>query len=374
MSKGGGGGGSTTTVQKADPWVGLQAPLHALYDQSLNWYNSGGPQYYPGSTIAPVSNPAIEQSLNMGASTANVGVPGYVGDAQRELSQTMAGRDLRQNPGFNQLEAFGNGAYLNTDPSRGYFSDAASGKYLNEQNPYLSGLYHNATDPMVQQFQQAIAPGIGSQFSAAGRTGSGAHQAAMGNAEDSLGRGLASAASSIYGNAYEAERNRQQQAAGQLSSQDQFARNMQMQGALGQSSIYNTERGLAQQAQLAMPQFASQVKDIGYNDAAKMLGIGQFQQGQQQQQIDADRARFDYNQNLPLQRLQALNQLLQGGSAYNSMSSSGKQNVNRNPFAGAIGGAAMSNALGGMFGGDIGGAMMGPMGLIGGALLGGLFG
>lgn len=374
MSKGGGGGGSTTTVQKADPWSGLQTPLKALYDQSLNWYNSGGPQYYPGSTIAPVNNPQIQQGLNMGMGTANVGVPGYVGDAQQQLSQTAAGRDLRQNPGFNTLEAFGNGAMLGTDPSQGYFSDAAGGKYLDQQNPYLSGLFHNATDPMVQQFQQAIAPGIASQFSAAGRTGSGAHQTAFTNAEDSLGRGLANAASSIYGNAYENERQRQQAAAGQLSQQDQFGRNMQMQGALGQSNIYNTERGLAQQAALAMPQYASQVKDIGYNDAAKMLGVGQFMQGQQQQQIDADRARFDYNQQLPLQRLQALNQLLQGGSVYAGGTSQSNNNMNRNPFAGAIGGAAMSNALGGMFGGDIGGAMMGPMGLLGGALLGGLFG
>lgn len=58
MGGGSKGGGSTTTVQKADPWSGVQPYLTSAYSQLQNLYGGGtkGPAYYPGDTIADISN------------------------------------------------------------------------------------------------------------------------------------------------------------------------------------------------------------------------------------------------------------------------------------------------------------------------------
>jgi hypothetical protein len=100
------------------------------------------------------------------------------------------------------------------------------------------------------------------------------------------------------------------------------------------------------------------------------MGIGQYQQDQQQQLINAAMDRWNFNQNQPLANLQAYNQILQGGATLGSTSSNnGTQSQGRNPFTGALGGAAMGASLGSVF------PVIGTgIGAIGGALLGGLFG
>lgn len=410
MSKGGGGGGSTTTVQKADPWAGLQGPLTSLYGGAMNWYNSSGPSYYPGSTVAPL-NDTQQAALRMGRNYAGSGQNPVVGAAQSRLNSSIGGIGVDANPAYGTLQPFAGGNLVGSNPAQGIFSafangwqtnnnealpylrETAGGKYLtNQTNPYLNGMLESASRPLVSSFQNAIAPALASQFSAAGRTGSGAQSAAFGQAADALGRNLSDLSSNLFGNAYAQERQLQQGAAGQLSQIDMTGQANQLAAAGRLSDINAAERAaqlraaeditgqyqhnldLGQAAALAAPAFASSVQNMDFDKLAKLMESGQFEQNYQQQLIDANRGRYDYEQNLPLQKLQALNQLLQGGSAYSTTTSNGRTSQNRNPFAGAIGGAAMSNALGGMFGGEIGGAMMGPLGLLGGALLGGLFG
>jgi len=297
MSKGG-GGGSTTTVQKADPWSGLQGPLRDFYSNAQNWYNSGGPQYFPGDTVAAPRGLQID-ALNKGADMASAGPT-----------------QLMKNAG-STLEATAGGKYLSPD-----------------SNPYLAGMYQAAADPVVRNFKDAVTPGIASQFALGGRLGSGANQAAFNNATATLGHTLGDMANNLYGTAYGQERN------------------------------------LQQQASLAAPAF-DQAK---YNDVNKLLGIGEYQQNLAQQQLDQGKARWDFEQNRPLMNLQALNQLLQGGSVYAGSTSTGRNSMNRNPFASGLGGAFMTNALGNSIGGEFGGMLGGPWGALGGALLGGLFG
>ena len=80
---------------------------------------------------------------------------------------------------------------------RDYFNDTISGKYLNA-NPYLDG--------MVNQMRGGVTDTVNSNFSKAGRYGSGAHQGV-------LGRELANAENQLRYNAYGAERGLQHQAA-----------------------------------------------------------------------------------------------------------------------------------------------------------------
>lgn len=330
VSKGGGGGGSTTTVQKADPWVGLQPGLNALYSNAVTQFNQGAPQYYPGQTYAG-SNDNIDQAMYAGSQRAHAGSP-------------------LVNMGKDRNAATISGDYLNSYDPR--LAAVADGSFLNQQNPQLAAMYKSATDPMVEQFKNATMPGLASQFSMAGRMGSNSHMAAAEGAGNSLARGLGSASAQIYGTNFENERQRQMQA---------------MQGL---SQNRNYERGLQQQAIGMAPQLAAS----DYNDLDKLMGIGQYQQQQQQQGIDADRARFDYGQQRPSMALQQLNQILQGGMSLNGSTSSGKNSMNRNPFAGALGGAASLYGLGSVMGGPAGAMLGGPVGMLGGALLGGLFG
>lgn len=330
MSKGGGGGGSTTTVQKADPWVGLQPGLNTLYSNAVSNYNTGGPQYFPGQTLAG-DNGDINSALWAGQKRAHDGSP-LLNNAKDRFNSTIAGD------------------YVNSYDPR--LASVADGSFLNQQNPQLAAMYKSATDPMVEQFKNATAPGLASQFSMAGRMGSNSHAAAFEGAGNSLARGLGQASAQIYGNNFENERGRQMQA---------------MQGLMQNR---NYERGLQQQAMNMAPQLANS----DYNDLDKLMGIGQYQQTQQQGQINDARARYDYGQQRPGMALQQLNQILQGGMSLNGSTSQGNNSMNRNPFAGALGGSAAMYGLGGAFGGEVGSAMMGIPGLIGGALLGGLFG
>lgn len=496
MSKGGGsGGGSTTTVQKADPWVGLQPALSQLYGSALSNYQSGGPQYYPNSTLAG-TNGQIETALNQGWNTTSNNL-GELDRAKWGLQRTADGLTPWDNPAYGSLQNASSGGNIGTNPAEGllrwfgygggvgnnaaqgalqgmatgtgpanpamgtlqdmsgnsgtfgqfsngsfmggntanpYLTDEANGKYLTDQtNPYLRGLFDNASGAITDQFKNAIAPGLASQFSAAGRTGSGAAMGAFDNASNTLGRTLTNTANSIYGGAYENERQRQQQAISMLSGNYNTERGMQLQGAAGQAGVagqlgslfqgqqgqqlgaasalanlglqergqqlqgaqslaslneqeraqqlqamqtqtnqYGLERGLQQQAQLSVPQMQAAQQ----NNLSQLLGIGQYRQGQQQDQINADMARWNFGQNAPTANLQTLNQLLQGGSAYSGQQSTSNQSLNRNPFASALGGASAAYGIGSALGtgSELGGMIGGPWGLLGGALLGGLFG
>jgi len=154
---GGGGGGDTTTVQKADPWGGQQPYLTYGFQQAKNLYNTGGPQYFPNSTVTPFS-PQSELALQLTQNRALAGSP-VTTAAQGEATKTL------------------NGGYLNN-------------------NPYLDSMYNQAAGDITSRVNGA--------FGQAGRTGSGINQQVL---ADSLG----STYNNIYGSNYNNERNRMEQ-------------------------------------------------------------------------------------------------------------------------------------------------------------------
>lgn len=334
MSKGGnkGGGGTTTqTIQNADPWSGVQPYLSNLYRNADQWLGSSSPSFYPGNTVADQSVNTL-QALTRGAYRAGTGSPLDRMADQHNLETT-------------------HGDFLFSNPANGLLRDTANGAFLNK-NPHLDAMFNSATQPMVNQYQRAVLPGIASQFSAAGRFGSGLQSQAMADAAQPLGQALSSAASSIYGGAYENERNRQQDA------------------AKAYGANYNFERS----AQEGATQLAPSLAANDYNDIEKLMSIGQYHEGRAQDLINANMQRWDFNQNQPLAKLQAYNALLQGGTQFGSTSTSQKASQARNPFLGAVGGAFAGDALGGALGSAMGGAGFGPIGMGIGALLGGLYG
>lgn len=111
------------------------------------------------------------------------------------ISDTLAS----QLPGL-QEKAFGSNAGL--DAATGYNTDVLNGKYLAAGNPYLQGQIDNTNADVQGRVQ--------SQFSAAGRTGSGANV-------NALGRALAANETGLRYTDYSNERQAMGQAAGLAS-------------------------------------------------------------------------------------------------------------------------------------------------------------
>ena len=148
-----------------------------------------------------------------------------------------------------------------------------NGDYLDpNSNPAFQGALSAAIRPITDAFSKEVMPGIDSSFSAAGRYGSGAQMGAYGDAQTNLGRSI-----------------------GDVSS------NMAM-------GLYNNERGNQMTALGMAPDMANQdYKDIS------MLGLaGQGMDTYNQQLIDAEKAKYDYNANKDLSWLQNYIGLLGG--------------------------------------------------------------
>lgn len=326
-----GGGGSTQTVQKADPWAGLQPYLlgqdgfAGLYPSALEWFNSSNPSYYPGQTVASPS----WQTLNAEQRATNLATGG--GDnpwtQQNVLDRGMEAQDYLKN-------VMG-GKYLN--------SGTASGQYLNS-NPYLDKMVDAAASGVTRNFNKAVLPGIASQFATGGRYGSGQQLQGLSDASLNLGTTLSNQSTNIYGNAYNMERQLQEAA---------IAR----------------ERGYQNVASAALPQLAQGLDQFSQN---RQLGninllnqVGSAQTARNQANINADVERYNYGQNLPLTKLQAFSQLLQGfggGTTTNTQTGSGSFLSN------ALGAGMLGNSIYNLAGGAAGlGGLFGGAGMLGGA-------
>ncbi len=138
--KGGGDGGSPTTAQTVTsstaPWSGQQPYLSFGFQQAQDLYNRGGPQYYAGDTLAPVSGDTT-QALALQAQRALAGSP-----------LTTAA----------QANALG----------------TAQGDYLSAGNPYLQNMFNSIAD--------TVRPSVTGSFEGAGRYGSGAYANALASA------------------------------------------------------------------------------------------------------------------------------------------------------------------------------------------------
>lgn len=92
-------------------------------------------------------------------------------------------------------------------------TDTAGGNFLASGNPHFADMYRTSTQPMIDQFNEQIAPGIDASFSGAGRYGSGLYAQARNSADTTLTRGLGDVSSQLGFQVYDAERGRQMQAA-----------------------------------------------------------------------------------------------------------------------------------------------------------------
>lgn len=250
------------TVNKVEPWAPLKPYLIGAADDAKKLYGQGTPDYYPGNAVAPMSSYS-RQGLDALAQRGAYGSD-LSRSAQDELTNTI------------------------------------SGNYLNS-NPYLQGAINTAIQPITNAFSSQVMPGIDSNFSDAGRYGSGLQGQAYNDANAQLGQQI-----------------------GNVSTQMAYQN-------------YGDERQRQMQAMLFAPEMAAQdYKDIlALQDAGK--GYDQYNQGL----IDADMAKYDYNQNADYNWLSNYIGLL-GGFPGNSSTSTAK--TPRPSTLETVGGYILSNA------------------------------
>lgn len=300
-----GGGGSTTTVQKADPWAGQQPYLQDIFQQAQQLYNAGG----MAPNYYPGQTVADQSQWTQNALQMQADRAQHgsplIDNASNAMNNITTGQALQNNQGLNVLN-----------------------QLSQEDNPYVDELYNRANS----QAQSAI----NGNFSSAGRYGSGAHAAASADAANNL-------ANEMYSSLWD-KRADAAQAAGQL---------------------YNT--GIGQQ--VVAGQTGQQLANQAYTDAAALGQAGAAMDDYNQQKINADIDRYNYNQQQALLALQNYNNLIQG-SYGGTTTTTGQQQTGGgsklgNVAGGALSGASLGGSIGGPWGAAIGGVAGGLLGLFG---------
>lgn len=265
--------GYTTSTQTATPGGSGLDYLNQGLGFGANLYNQGSTHaYLNGDQVSGLNE--IARIANSGNQTANQMydlAQGFTGgkyltsNIGNPVLQTLAGNSMNtdayqtglsnvagrtgNNPANPYLTGFaGNGA---TGSTQAMLQKAANGDYLDPStNPWLKSTYDQAFGNVQNSVTSAMA--------GAGRFGSGAMAGA-------LTSGAGNLANSIYGENYQQERARQQQAQGLIGQLQSSDRGQQQAAAQALGDLYNTGLGLNISA-------LSNAGQLRQGDARTMLG------------------------------------------------------------------------------------------------------
>jgi hypothetical protein len=279
----GGSSGNDTTKQttKSEPW-GPQTPyLKYGMDEATRLYQSAGPQYYPGSTVAGFS-PTQQQAQQLGTQRA-LGGNIQMKNAQQYSNDVVNG----QYRGDSNSQAFANasmsGAYGGDAGARGYVNDVMSGKYLNS-DPY--------SDNVFQNIQSKVMPSVNSQFMGSGRYGSNLQT-------DTATRALTESYAPYASQQYQSGLDRMGQAAGMSDAMYNNAYGRMAAGAQMSNDMFNQDMSNRQWASGMAPTWAAN----DWTDINALSNIGGQQQQLGQQELQDAVNRWDWYQQLPYNKL-----------------------------------------------------------------------
>lgn len=355
------------------------------------FFGNPQPSMYPGQTYVSPSSQTL-QALGQQEALASQMSP-ILQQAQQSYLSGMNERSMAT-PMYQSL--FGAAGY---QPGASTFGQAASGGFINPaqagiQNvagggfltgsPYQQQMIAAATRPLVQQYSEQVMPTIASQYSSAGRYGSGAMQQAQSKASESFARGLGDVTAGIVGQDYARERAFQENARQQLAQLGQQDVANRLAGATGlqqaQQAALGTQlaatQGLnqAQQSDLARQLMAAQAApsfyQMGFLPSQALAQVGAAQEKIASQPLQEAIQRYQFSQQLPYTQLQAYLSSIYGspmaGSQYPAM-----PQAQTNPIGSALGGAALGYLGGSLLTNQFGSTA--PLwGAGAGALLGGL--
>ena len=260
----------STQSSSSSPWSGVQPYLSKGYQNLNQWYDQPGPFAYPGATTAG-PDPLRQEAQNYDVNYARYGIPS-------DINKIGSAYDTLLNaPNVNN-------------------------------NPYLAQSVNAAIQPMIDQYNQTVLPGIRSGAVQTGQYGGSRQGIAEGIASGQLTRNIGNTSAGMYSNAY-------QQGMDSLSKAMLFGPQMIQLGQAPSSVL----RGVASENELA-----------------------------QQNQINDAKRLFDYYQNLPYDKLNKYLTPLQG-AGFASTSGTSTSNVpsyGGNSTLGTIGGALGLASLG----------------------------
>ena len=274
--------GAPSGESRIDPR--LQPYLELGLQRAEQLFFGPGPQFFPGQTYVAPSEQTLA-ALQQQEELAKAAQPALTASQEAYMG------------GLRQLGETAGGAFLGG-------------------SPYLQSVIESATRPIATQFAEQTMPTIASQYSAAGRYGSGAMARATGQAQEAASRAIGDVATQLAAADYARERQMQQQAVG-----------AQIQAA-----------GLA-------PQFYQQQ----FLPSQQLGQIGAAREAIAAQPLQEEMARFQFGQQAPYQQLQGFLSSVYGtplgGSQYQAI-----PQAQTNRFGQALGGGILGSQLGGMFG------------------------
>lgn len=261
---------NVTTTTSAEPSDFVKPYVSEAFDQAQNLFQSASPNFYPNQTytdFAPETNAAMQLATNRAMNNP------LLASSQSEINNILQGNYL--------------------DPST---------------NKYSQQLY--------DQIAGDVTSGVQSQFSKAGRLGSGANQEVLASELGKLG-------TQVFGDQYNRER----------------------------ENMVNAT------------QIAPQLAQADYTDIQALGGIGQQKEAMEMAQIQDAMARFDFEQQKPYYKLR---EYLGSIGANVPTTTAVTKPQFRNTGAGLLGGAMQGYDLAKNFG-------MGGLGAAAGGILGGFF-
>lgn len=255
--------------------TGNSAPIFSAPTVQSNFQSQNiNPNFGYGAISGQQINPNYNaQQLDANYGTSNV-------NAQRLAANYGANNVSAQNVGAR------NGILGNVNSQ---LNKTAQGGYLNN-NPYLDRTYDRAADAVTRNYRETVMPSVNSTFSLSGRTGSGAHQGAVDQANDQLGRSLQGLSADIYGQDYAAERGRMQDAANQLGGFQLAGQGMNQNAKLANQAA-NLTAGQANQ-QAGMQANQQNLQALMANQSAGLTAAQANQQARLQENEQNMRARL----------------------------------------------------------------------------------
>lgn len=334
------GSGNSTVTNRTEVDPVTQQWRQQILNAGGELYNRGTQNYYPNQTVVPFSN-QTQSGMNYLQQQAQQGAPNL------QAANDSAGRALS---GWNPAMPYAANAAaggLSNNPANQALSQYGTGN-----NQYAQGLFNQAS--------QDVGNAVNAQFAQAGRYGgNAAHTGEMyrqqGNLYNQMMTPLA-----------EAERNRGLTAQQTMGSLYDSGQNRALQGADLFGSMYSQGNTDAMRQQGLMGSLYS----YGQMPGQAMLDIGGMYEGQAQNYINDDRARYEYQSQAPWGNLERYAGLMGAlPSTQNSTQNNQVPGPNRlmTTAGGAMSGAAMGTSIMPGWGTAIGAIAGGLYGAVGGS-------
>ena len=359
MMKGGGGGGggqnTTSTVEKSDPWEGQQPFLKDMFSKAQARYNSGSPEFFPGATISP---------FNANETAYQQGVVDYLGSGRAQNLQAGAEGGvsdlLGSNPIFDATRSLAPYGQESLQAAAGYTDtpvlDQANASPVMQQmlsgsvaqNPFIENANNAMARDSVANFQQEVMPALRASQIAYQPGGSSRGDIATGIAAGNVGSTIANNINQNYMNQFNAAQ-QQQMGAAQLMEQGrgQRANEALQQGTSALGLGLGGEQAYAQNLGTGLGAYGA-VSQQPIDLSGNLSDIGMMQRELSQQQLDEDINRYQFEQNIPDQKLANYANLIQGNYGNTTTSSAERGGLGLAGSLGQLGGAV--GALGGLFG------------------------